>query len=104
MSNIKQPLNQPADTVQLVLEDRAESAGGRVVSGVSGATKMHILLDLLLTDTWEMAVRKVALATAAARSDIEFTATQMNSFMISGFEENRRRCLHYARRLHRDEN
>jgi ATPase family associated with various cellular activities (AAA) len=64
---------------------------------------MHLLLDVLLTHTWEMALRKVALATAAARPDIKFTASQMRSFVGDGMSLARRRCGHYVRRLHRDE-
>ena len=103
MSNQKTTNNRYADTVRLVLEDRAESVGHRVFSGVSGATKMHILLDVLLTDRWEMALRKVALATTAARPDIVFTADHMRAFVAGGFDTNRRRCLHFVRRLQRDE-
>jgi ATPase family associated with various cellular activities (AAA) len=66
-------------------------------------TKMHLLLDVLLTDRWEMALRKVALATTAARPDIVFTASHMRSFVGDGMMTARRRCGHYVRRLHRDE-
>jgi hypothetical protein len=91
------------DHLTSVLEDRAESAPPRVILGVSGATKMHLLLDVLLTDRWEMALRKVALATTAARPDIVFTASHIRSFVGDGMMTARRRCGHYVRRLHRDE-
>ncbi len=65
---------------------------------------MHILLDVLLTDRWEMALRKVALATTAARPDIVVTAAHMRQFAGDGLPTNRRRCQHFVRRLHRDEN
>jgi ATP-dependent Lon protease len=64
---------------------------------------MHLLLDVLLTDRWEMALRKVALATSEARPDIVFTHAQMYSFVQDGMMKARRRCGHYVRRLHRDE-
>jgi hypothetical protein len=64
---------------------------------------MHILLDVLLTDTWNMALRKIALATQEARSDIRFTADHMRVFVRDSWEHNRRRCLHFARRTHHDE-
>jgi hypothetical protein len=99
MSNQKSSSNPYSDHIALVLEDRAESA----VAGISGVTQMHILLDLLLTDRWEMALRKVALATTAARPDIVFTASHMRSFVGDGMSLARRRCGHYVRRLHRDE-
>jgi hypothetical protein len=91
------------DHLSLVLEDRAESAPPRVILSVSGATKMHLLLDVLLTDRWEFALRKVALATTAARPDIVFNAAQMRAFVGDGMMTARRRCGHYVRRLHRDE-
>jgi hypothetical protein len=103
MSNQKTTNNRYADHVDLVLEDRAESAGHRVFSGVSGATKMHLLLDVLLTDRWEFALRKIALATTAARPDIKFTAEHMRAFVFDGWDKNRRRCRHFVRRLHGDE-
>jgi hypothetical protein len=99
MSNQKSSSNPYRDHIEYVLEDRAESA----VAGISGVTQMHILLDLLLTDRWEMALRKVALATTAARPDIVFTASHMRSFVGDGMTTARRRCGHYVRRLHRDE-
>jgi hypothetical protein len=89
--------------LELVLEDRAESGAPRVILSVSGATKMHLLLDVLITDRWEMALRKVALATTAARPDIVFTAAQLRAFVGDGMMDARRRCRHYVRRLHRDE-
>jgi hypothetical protein len=64
---------------------------------------MHLLLDVLLTDRWEFALRKVALATSAARPDIVFTASHMRAFVSDGMMTARRRCGHYVRRLHRDE-
>jgi ATPase family associated with various cellular activities (AAA) len=50
-----------------------------------------------------MALRKVALATSAARPDIVFTASHMRAFIADGMMTARRRCGHYVRRLHRDE-
>jgi hypothetical protein len=64
---------------------------------------MNLLLDVLLTDEWQMALRKVALATTTARPDIVFTAEMMRDFVAASFDRNRRRCLHFVRRLHRDE-
>jgi hypothetical protein len=64
---------------------------------------MHLLLDVLLTDTWEMALRKVALATQAARSDIQFTHQHMTQLGVSDWIGKRRRCRHLVRRTHRDE-
>jgi hypothetical protein len=64
---------------------------------------MHILLDVLLTDEWHMALHKVALATSAARLDIVFTASHMRSLVQDGMTTARRRCGHFVRRLHRDE-
>jgi hypothetical protein len=86
-----------------VLEDRAESAGEPTFSGISGATQMNLLLDVLLTDTWEMAARKVALATAAARPDITVTSAHMQQFQQENWSRNRFRCQHFVRRLHGDE-
>jgi hypothetical protein len=103
MSNQKTTNNRYADTVRLVLEDRAESADHRVFSGVLRVTKMNLLLDVLLTDRWEFALRKIALATTAARPDIKFTAEHMRAFVFDGWDKNRRRCRHFVRRLHGDE-
>src|SRR5665213_2033472 len=91
------------DHLSRVLEDRAESA---VVpfSGISGATQMNLLLDVLLTDTWSMALRKVALATAAARPDIKFTIDGMRQLTQWHPEHSRERCRWYVRRLRHDEN
>jgi ATPase family associated with various cellular activities (AAA) len=89
--------------LSLVLEDRAESAGDRVILNASGATKMHLLLDVLLTDRWDLALRKVAMATSAARPDIVFNSGQMRAWIGDGMMGARRRCGHYVRRLHRDE-
>ncbi|WP_159011755.1 AAA family ATPase [Bradyrhizobium sp. S69] len=61
---------------------------------------MHLLLDILLTDSWEMALRKVALATTAARPDIAFTAQHMTQLTQWHPDHTRRRCLHLRRRLH----
>jgi hypothetical protein len=87
--------------LSLVLEDRAESAGDRVILNASGATKMHLLLDVLLTDRWDLALRKVAMATSAARPDIVFNSGQMRAWIGDGMMGARRRCGHYVRRLHR---
>jgi ATPase family protein associated with various cellular activities (AAA) len=103
MSNQKAHQNQYSDHVRLVLEDRAESASPRVILGVSGATKMNLLLDVLLSDTREMALVKITLATEAARSDIKFTRDHMTRFKQDSWDVNRRRCGHFVRRLHRDE-
>jgi ATPase family associated with various cellular activities (AAA) len=99
MSNPKTSSNPYRDHIEYVLEDKAESAG----SGISRVTQMHLLLDVLLTDSWSMALRKVALATTAARPDIVFTASHMRQFVSDGMTTARRRCGHYVRRLHRDE-
>jgi len=64
---------------------------------------MYLLLDVLLTDSWEMAARKVALATAAARPDITFTSAHMQQFQQENWSRNRYRCQHFVRRLHGDE-
>src|ERR1700721_429016 len=101
MSNPKTHPNHIADHVSLVLEDRAESASATPIISISRATQMHILLDVLLTDSWEMALRKGAFATTAARPDIVFTAAHMRSFAGDGLPTNRRRCQHLVRRLHR---
>jgi hypothetical protein len=50
-----------------VAEDRAESAGGTTVFKDSMEGRMHLLLDVLLTDSWDLALVKVALATQEAR-------------------------------------
>jgi hypothetical protein len=65
---------------------------------------MHLLLDVLLTDRWDMALRKVALATTAARPDIVFSAQHMTQLTQWHPDHTRRRCLHMRRRLHHDEN
>jgi hypothetical protein len=91
------------DHLTSVLEDRAESAGDRVILGVYGATKMHLLLDVLLTDTWDLALRKVALATQEARPDIVFTHHHMTQLCVSDWIGKRRRCRYLVRRTHRDE-
>ena len=46
---------------------------------------MHILLDVLLCDWWEMALVKVVLATQQARSDIIITRDHMRKFVGEGF-------------------
>jgi ATP-dependent Lon protease len=103
MFDKKEHAKRMLEHLSLVLEDRAESAGDRVILSVSGATKMHILLDVLLTDRWDLALRKVALATSAARPDIVFNSGQMRAWIGDGMMGARRRCGHYVRRLHRDE-
>jgi len=64
---------------------------------------MHILLDVLLCDWWEMALVKVVLATQQARSDIIIMRDHMRKFVGEGFVATRHRCLYFARRLHHDE-
>ena len=65
---------------------------------------MNLLLDVLLTDSWSMALRKVALATAAARPDIKFTIDGMRQLTQWHPEHSRERCRWYVRRLRHDEN
>jgi hypothetical protein len=96
-------LNAVSELLDYVAEDRAESAGGTMVFKDSPESRMHLLLDILLTDTWSMALRKVALATQEARPDIVFTASQIRSMISDGMPTARRRCGHFVRRLHRDE-
>jgi ATPase family associated with various cellular activities (AAA) len=104
MFDKKEHAKRMLEHLSLVLDDRAESALPRVILGVSGATKMHLLLDVLLTDTWEMALVKVALATQAARSDIQFTNMQMAQLCSGDWSRKRPRCRFLVRRTHRDEN
>jgi ATP-dependent Lon protease len=96
-------LNAVSELLQIVAEDRAESAGCTMNFKDTPEGKMHLLLDVLLTDSWEMAVRKIALATSAARPDIQFTRDHMLRFKQDSWDVNRRRCGHFVRRLHRDE-
>jgi hypothetical protein len=86
-----------------VAEDRAESAGGTTVFKDSMEGRMHLLLDVLLTDSWDLALVKVALATQEARPDIKFTHGHMVMFLREDWMDKRRSCRFLVRRLHRDE-
>jgi hypothetical protein len=106
MSNInptKTALDAVSELLELVAEDRAESAGVATPFKDSSEGKMHLLLDVLLTDDWSMALIKVAVATQEKRPDISFTAEHMARFDRDGWELNRRRCRYFARRLKHDE-
>jgi hypothetical protein len=102
-NNHETALSAVSQLLDYVAEDRAESGGGTMVFKDSQEGRMHLLLDVLLTDTWEMALRKVAMATQEARPDIVFTHHQMHSFVNKGMMTARRRCGHFWRRLHGDE-
>jgi hypothetical protein len=102
-NNHETALEAVSELLNYVAEDRAESGGGTMVFKDSLEGRMHLLLDVLLTDTWEMALRKVALATEVARPDIRFTHQHMHSLVTGGMMQARRRCGHFVRRLHRDE-
>jgi hypothetical protein len=86
-----------------VAEDRAESAATPAIVSTFRGHGMHLLLDVLLTDTWDMALIKVALATAEKRSDFKFDTSLMQKFGTGGWEQNRRRCRYFAHRLKHDE-
>jgi hypothetical protein len=96
-------LEAVSELLELVGEDRAESAPPPVICKDSRSGRMHILLDILLTDSWDMALIKVALATQATRSDFRFETDMMRRFGVDSWEVNRRRCRHFARRMHGDE-
>jgi hypothetical protein len=103
MSRDKSGLEAVSELLELVAEDRAESAPAPVIYKDSGVGRMHLLLDILLTDSWEMAMIKVAIDTAQKRTDIEISPAYVTSLKVNDWTYRRRQTRHMARRLRNDE-
>ena len=103
MSPLNSALAAVIELLDLVPEDRAESAPVTVISKESKVGRMHILLDILLTDSWKLAMIKVALATTEKRPDIDINTGSVNHLKIHEWGAKRKQCHHCARRLREDE-
>jgi hypothetical protein len=103
MSPLNSSLQHVCELLDLVAEDRAESAPDTVISKDSQMSGLHILLDILLTDSWELAMIKVAIATSEKRADTQLTSASVAKLKAKSWNDMRATCRHYARRLAGDE-
>jgi len=87
------------ELLNLVAEDRAESAVAAMDFKDSMGVKMHILLDILLTDSFDLAVVKVAVATDAKYPDLRISSDIVARFSNQKWEKSRLRARWFARKI-----
>jgi hypothetical protein len=92
-------LEAVSELLDLVAEDRAESAGVATYFKDSMGGKMHILLDILLTDSFDLAVVKVAVATDAKYPDLRIDSDIVARFSNQKWEKSRLRARWFARKI-----
>ena len=92
-------LEAVSELLELVGEDRAESAVVAMCFKDSMGGKMHILLDVLLTDSFDLAVVKVAVATDAKYPDLRISSDIVTRFSNQKWEKSRLRARWFARKI-----
>jgi hypothetical protein len=92
-------LKELSELLDLVAEDRAESACVATDFKDLMGGKMHILLDILLTNSFDLAVVKVALATDAKYPDLRIDSDIVARFSNQKWEKSRLRARWFARKI-----
>jgi ATP-dependent Lon protease len=91
-------LSDVSKLLELVAEDRAESAATATFFKDSMGGRMHILLDILLTNSWQLAVVNVTMATAAKYPDLRIESDIPRQLHDQRWKKARIRARWFARK------